>query len=158
MITSFLFAARRQPRRWPAVLCSLSMVLACALSGCGGGASYELVPVSGRVTLDGQPLANARVNFQPTRDQTDTGPGSSGVTDAEGKYVLSVAGETETAGAVPGKHMVTISANAGGEPASDAAPAADRSLPPQASNGSLTFDVPAEGTDQANFELKKGAR
>lgn len=158
MTTSFLCASCGEPRYLQGSLCLLSMVLACVLSGCGGGASYELVPVSGRVTLDGQPLANARVSFQPARDQTDTGPGSSGVTDAEGKYVLSVAGETETAGAVPGKHMVTISANAGSEPASDAAPAADRSLPPQASDGSLTFDVSAEGTDQANFDLKKGGR
>ena len=85
MTTSFLFAARRQHICWPTVLCLLSMVLACALSGCGGGASYELVPVSGRVTLDGQPLANARVSFQPARDQSDPGPGASGVTDAEGK-------------------------------------------------------------------------
>ena len=32
------------------------------------------------------------------------------------------------------------------------------SRPRHASDGSLTFEVPAEGTDQANFDLKKGGR
>ena len=158
MMTSLQFTARGK-RRWLAgSFCLLSLVFTCVFSGCGGKPSYELVPVSGRVTLDGQPLANARVNFQPTRDQANPGPGSSGVTDAEGHFVLALSSESETPGAVPGKHMVTISTIANEEAANDAAPATDRSLPRQAGDGSLTFEVPSEGTDQANFDLKKGAR
>ena len=158
MMTSLQFTARGEHRWLAGFFCLLSLVFTCVFSGCGGKPSYDLVPVSGRVTLDGQPLANARVNFQPGPGQTNPGPGSSGVTDAEGRYVLSVTSESDTEGAVPGKHMVTISTTSNEEAANDAAPAADRSLPRQAGDGSLTFEVPSEGTDQANFELKKGAR
>ena len=46
---------------------ALLMLSATVVSGCGGGSSPpRAVPVSGVLTLDGQPVAGARVRFVPT--------------------------------------------------------------------------------------------
>src|SRR5215470_13236777 len=88
-------------------LLPLLAALAVGAVGCGND---QVAPVSGRVTLDGQPLANAAVTFQPVRTEGkgNPGPGSGGFTDADGRYTLKVTG-TEARGAVVGKHKVTIS-------------------------------------------------
>jgi hypothetical protein len=129
--------------------------LAC---GCGGGVAYDVVPVSGKVTLDGQPLAGVDVSFQPTGSRPGSAvPGSTGITDAQGNYKLTIVGETEKEGAVPGKHIVRLSKAAGGAADADAGYAEEESgtaLPPESADGSLTFDVPAGGTDKADFDLK----
>jgi hypothetical protein len=141
------------PARWAALWCLAASVVFCLLAGCGGKQGYELVPVSGRVTLRGEPLANARVNFQPTGERATPPPGSTGVTDASGRYVLSVTDSSGDEGAVAGAHIVTIATLAHEQADDDAAPAADRTLPPKAGNGTLTFEVPSQGTDSADFEL-----
>src|SRR5437870_4460006 len=91
--------------------CLLGGALFCAAIGCGRE-PYKVAPVSGTVTLDGQPLAGAWVTFMPvgTRDSPDPGPTSSGKTDAQGKFTLAI--EPGRPGAVVGKHKVAV--NAGG--------------------------------------------
>jgi len=62
----------------------------------------DLGPVIGTVTLDGKPLADVTVMFQP-----ENGRASTGLTDAEGKYELTF---TEVAkGAKVGPHHVSFS-------------------------------------------------
>ncbi len=72
-------------------------------------------PISGTVTLDGKPLVNALVEFQPVID----GPRpnlflatSVSYTDTNGNYslVYTVLNERQIMGAVIGKHLVTIKA------------------------------------------------
>jgi hypothetical protein len=53
-----------------------------ALSGCGGA---KLGTVTGRITLDGQPLTGAEIAFQP---QSPEGSPALGETDHEGRYEL----------------------------------------------------------------------
>ena len=86
---------------WP--LCAALVAVA---AGCGG---EKLAPVSGVVTLDGAPLADASVTFQPVaQGGIDAGSGSYAKTDAEGRYTLrTVTGDRR--GAVVGKHVVRIS-------------------------------------------------
>jgi hypothetical protein len=74
--------------------------------GCGG---RTFVPVSGKVTLNGQPLAGATVFFQPVAPpgSTDAGPGSQGKTNDRGEFKLTAA--TGENGAVAGEHRVMIS-------------------------------------------------
>jgi len=83
---------------------ALALALVLAL-GCGG---KKFVPVSGRVTLNGQPLAGATVAFQPIAAEgtTEAAPGSAGKTDANGEYTL--AASTGANGAWVGKHRVMI--------------------------------------------------
>jgi hypothetical protein len=64
------------------MLAAISAAAVLFVSGCGGGPG--LGNVSGKVTLDGQPLAGALVEFQPSE-----GRGSIGSTDAQGVYKLS---------------------------------------------------------------------
>ncbi|MFM7074277.1 MAG: carboxypeptidase regulatory-like domain-containing protein [Planctomycetota bacterium] len=75
-------------------------------AGCGEtGADYskvELVAVSGKVTLDGQPLANAVVTF----DASD-GQFAYGLTDTAGAYSLRL--DSVRSGCTPGPKTVRIS-------------------------------------------------
>ena len=57
--------------------------------GCGGGRDPslpDLMPVSGTVTLDGEPLANALITFLPVG--STRGQSCYGVTDPSGRYEL----------------------------------------------------------------------
>jgi hypothetical protein len=129
--------------------------------GCSRG-EYETAEVSGRVTLNGQPVANVAVMFQPVAPEgnINPGPGSYGVTDADGRYHLILVGK-ESKGAVVGKHMVRIS-NHDDTPQdpSDDSPrrpkkAVGVKIPSKYNQAVaiLEFDVPADGTEEANFTL-----
>lgn len=127
-------------------------LLALALAGCTG--ANNIAPVSGRVTLNGKPLQDASVSFQPLNKNVTERPaasGSFGRTDADGKFALRLI-EPDQPGALVGKHKVTISTAtaAGGD---GAAPKGE--LVPKAwRDGSRQFEVPAGGTTAADFELK----
>jgi hypothetical protein len=107
--------------------------------------------------LDGQPVADVYVSFQPQGDSQDLAAdamGSSAVTDQAGKYELRLS-DTQKPGALVGKHVVRLSDKRAASTA-DAGPsdAPKPRFPGRYADGSMTFDVPAGGTDQANFELK----
>ena len=125
-----------------------------ATAGCGGE-RYALAPVSGRVTLDGVPLADARVGFEPIRqgDQLAAGPGSYATTDAEGRYRLVSLDGGE--GAVVGRHRVWIRTYRGveGPNGSIVTKNPERVPPRYNSQTELTFTVKPEGTGGADFDL-----
>ena len=77
------------------------ILLLIVQAGCGKG-GQQIAPVHGRVTLDGQPLPNADVQFQPDGSQRP----SSGRTDAEGRYELMY--KRGQSGAIVGPHTVRI--------------------------------------------------
>jgi hypothetical protein len=83
-----------------------------SLSGC---TKTDTIPVTGLITLNGQPAENTEVMFNPQ------GPGrlATGHTDAGGRFKLSTAKPDD--GAMPGEYVVTL-----GEHYGDKAPA----LPP----------------------------
>jgi hypothetical protein len=132
-------------RRWLWVVLFLP-----PLAGCGDGRSAA--NVSGKITVKGQPLADIGVTFQPVGE----GIGSTGQTDAEGRYALQFVDNQQT-GAAVGKHQVTFH-DLLDQPAEspDAGP-----LPPSKSRLSAAarstvheFEVPAGGTASADFDLK----
>jgi hypothetical protein len=128
-------------------------VILC-LGGCGPG---NLAPVSGRVTWDGQPLANIHVGFSPfgTADNENPGQGSYGTTDAEGKYHLIQIG-TNRVGAVVGKHHVRLraptQANAN-NPDGRALPGKFVMPKEYDKESKLEFEVQAGITNAADFEI-----
>jgi len=80
---------------------SFCLAAACLLlAGCGKS-GLELFPVHGRVTLDGQPLADAGVMFLAG----DNGPSASGTTNSDGVFELMT---VNAVGAIGGKHDVAI--------------------------------------------------
>ena len=80
------------------------LLLAMAAAGCGG-AGVTLGDVEGVVMLDGQPLANATVEFVPDTSVKNVRP-SVGETGPDGKYKLRFT--RERTGAVVGKHKILI--------------------------------------------------
>ena len=135
-------------------------LLLCGL-GCDGRPP-KLVPVSGRVTLDGAPLADAYVSFQPRGDRGNEvpGPASVGKTDSNGRFTLALVRPNEPSspaavGAVVGPHRVVIrkvhsAAAAPGEESGRY----QEGLPARYNAETiLEFTVPAGGTDKADFAL-----
>src|SRR4051812_39027407 len=78
----------------------LSLLLS-AVVGCSKGGP-QIAPVHGRVTLDGQPLVNADIEFQPEGAQR----ASKGRTDADGRYELAY--KRGQMGAIVGPQTVRI--------------------------------------------------
>jgi hypothetical protein len=114
------------------------------------GCSREVVPVSGRITRDGKPLADAVVTFQPLANQKTGRPvatGSVGRTDAQGRFTLRLI-DPNRSGALVGDHVVTI----GMGESTDGANSVEE-LPPMWRDGSKRFKVPERGTSEANFEI-----
>ena len=86
-----------QPRKARLVACALMVV--SSLGGCNN--APECVPVTGTITVNGNPLSDAVVVFQP-----DSAPASRGTTDQSGRFELTYA--TGTKGARLGRHDVLI--------------------------------------------------
>lgn len=130
--------------------------LALACCGCGGSeAPIPLGQVSGLVTLDGQPFEGALVQFNPeaapvTRDKKSPGGGgSSGISNAEGRYELKFSGDHD--GAVLGAHKVTVAEIQPPDP-KDGPPPSLR-IPLLYSISPFKFDV-KEGSNTFDIELK----
>lgn len=131
--------------------CILFSSLLLLLTGCSSG-SGEAVPdladVSGVVTMDGSPLVNAKVIFEPLET---TGKArrraSSATTQEDGSYSLEY--NEDASGASLGKHRVMIIK------LTDNPEDAGKQLVPTKYNdkSELTADVKAGG-NTINFDLK----
>lgn len=123
--------------------------LALTCFGCGGPSHVSTV--QGKVTLDGQPLPDALVTFQPKGE----GSPSTGRTDADGNYTLRYSRTVE--GAEQGEHVVTISTYSRGNPDGDPpVPATPEKVPAKYNvKTELTKTVEA-GRNTHNFELESG--
>jgi hypothetical protein len=114
-----------------------AMLVLAASVGCGSRKLPELAPVTGKVTLDGDPLPQLRVSFYP---QSGGRPGT-GVTDVEGKYELVyTAGEKGTK-LGPSRVEVTME-----WPDGEPMPGFEDPVPPSYTgmNSTLSFDVKPE--------------
>jgi hypothetical protein len=134
-------------------------VLLALLTLFGCGKPYKVASVSGRVTLDGKPLAKASVSFVPmaTKENLNPGPTAQDLTDADGRFTLSV--DPATPGSVVGKCRIYVTTllsdpTADDRDAGGAKRVKDRVPEKYNKKTELVFDVPAGGTDQANFDLK----
>jgi hypothetical protein len=151
----------------------------CLMALRGGDSGLKTVRVSGVVTLDGSPIPNVQVSFEPKMNRgvdSSACPGSFGVTDADGRYELSWSGAS---GAMVGEHIVTlVDAQSGNNQAGEAPrgspgkkkavrlpdgsvqeveqlePDSSYRLPEKARDGSLRYLVPEGGTDTADFAFQ----
>lgn len=140
--------------RLPCGLVCLMAILLADLAGCGR--KSNVVPVSGRVTVDGQPLANVAINFGPLTGGLDGAYAAYGKTDGDGRYTLKLV-DGGQGGATVGKNRVTLNESGEGPVSDGAAVRIQFKLPPAARDGTMQFEVPAGGTAAANFEFAKAA-
>ena len=84
------------------------------LAGCGS--DRKMGHVTGKVTLNNEPIAEIGVVFQPANFQPSTSKGgnedrigSGGLTDADGEYTLRFY-DTDKAGALVGEHNIYLQA------------------------------------------------
>lgn len=126
-------------------------LLLASLGGCRE-AGPQIAPVSGRVTLDGQPLFEAEVMFQPE----GVGSPSYGFTDEEGRYELGY--NRDQQGALIGWHRVTIEMDT--EIAGpDGKPVHRKQLvPPRFNrNSELRREVKSDEANELDFDLTTNA-
>ncbi len=129
----------------------VAIVLAVALSGCGEVDELPRQEVSGTVTLDGKPLEQGVIQFQPTTPEQAT---AAGATIEAGAYSIA-----RSEGPVPGKYKVTIFSSADDAPEEEMpgglSPLRTERIPPEYNlNSTLTADVTEEGPNTFKFELK----
>ena len=117
------------------------VVLLCVSSGCGRDTRPETVPVSGIVTLNGAPLANATVIFTPASPVLKP---SRAITDSNGKYELTYLRDIK--GAVLGNHEVRITTRTEHSPI--------EKLPAKYNSRSELSAEVAEPSGTFDFELK----
>ena len=132
------------------IVAAVALLAAC--SGCSTD-PFACAPVSGLVTLDGEPLKTARVIFTPEKkgDNAIVGPVSFCITDDQGQFELNT--NTGKPGAMIGKHKVFICGEVRDEENPDVILVKEY-LPARYYEGTeLTFEVPDYGTDEANFAL-----
>ena len=123
-----------------------------ALVGCGGGDGLPRRAIAGTVTLDGKPLDQGRIEFQPI------GPGvATGAAIEQGSYQVNL-----EVGPTPGRYRVNISspAETGTSPEpEDSAPGrgqlgATERIPARYNTSStLTIEVKAVASDPFDFAL-----
>lgn len=77
-----------------------------ATMGCSGETGPAVYPVTGKVTVDGEPRGGLSVMFLPNASKGTTGPSSIAQTDAQGNFTLNAPGDKQ--GAIAGTHIVTI--------------------------------------------------
>lgn len=135
---------------------ALSLVMMTVLGllvGCGGGSVDKLgrLSVSGKVTLDGAPLAKGTIRFEPfgTKEKTI----ATGEFIKAGRYSIPA-----SAGLPPGKYTASISSHA------EEGTAAASTDPNEAMNAAAaakpaTETIPAKYNTQTELvvEVKKGA-
>ena len=139
-------------RRWPQMplgaLCALAAI--GLVIGCGGpsGPAAKLVPVTGKVTYKGQPLAKGTVSLMPVK------PGNTATGEiVGGAFKLSTYQKDD--GAPPGQYKVAVTAWEK-EPTMDApkgVPAIPQKFFDPAKSG-LTAEVSPQKTE-LNFDLKE---
>jgi hypothetical protein len=136
------------------------------LAGCGSANGPKTYPVSGIVTLNGKPVADALVQFSaassPSSGSIEMAPGMAGAqsrTDAEGRYVMSISldrGKTTRLGLPAGDYAVTVVKMEfpGGRPNPTTPP--KNTLPPKyasAQSSQLKATVTPDGENKFDFPL-----
>jgi hypothetical protein len=85
-----------------AVLCGIALAAGCS------GSSFELAPVAGMVTIDGQPFGQGKVMFAPIAhgEAKEVGKPAFGLLASDGSFKLTT--DEPDDGAVIGEHWVTV--------------------------------------------------
>lgn len=131
--------------RFAGVACGSLVVLLFA-AGCGDDGP-ERGNVTGKVTLDGEPLEGADLEFQPKE-----GSPSYGTTNDDGKYKLMYTRDKK--GAMVGEHTVKITTSTTATDANGNEIRVPQRVPPEFSQQGVVREV-EPGGNKFDFELRK---
>lgn len=134
-----------EQQRWSTALGTVVVLGLALVAGCGEKA--DLGTVAGVVTLDGQPLANATVEFIPA-DGDETRSSYDGTTDESGRYKLYFSAGKE--GAALGFYTVHIWPP---EPNDESPARLAGQLPPQYNARSELSATVVAGSNSIDFPL-----
>ena len=127
-------------------------ILTSVTCGCSDR-HVDLANVSGTITRAGQPVAQVTVAFQPiAMGKMNPGPGSYGVTDAQGRYELKTF-DNNLPGAVVGKHRVIIDPDLHKSSADDRQVFSKDKTAERFRDGSLVIEVTPIGLSHVDFDL-----
>ena len=139
-----------------------------ATLGCGGDGRPSLVPVTGTVLLNDEPIEGAQLTFTPDNHKGGYGRPSSAVTDASGQFSPWTYAPGD--GLPPGKYVVTITKQQPetlrGEPLDEemvgSSPYQIRWLIPQVyseiESSGLAAEVTRSGLEPSEFRLEGTSR
>ena len=142
-----------------ALLMTVALLLT-SLAGCGSSEGGPYYSTTGKVTMDGNPLNSATVNFEPVRTgEGAPSRGAIGFTNDEGNYVMVV---RDTKGCPAGNFIVSIStyAEPSGEGEEGEEEEEEEVTPEkvhsayQGENSKLRASVTSDGDNVFNFDLK----
>lgn len=88
------------------IFCGIAVLCGLFITGCGETNPYDTVKVSGVVTVNGTPMEGVTVVFRPVAAD---GMIATGITDKDGKFVLTTGQAPTGSGAVPGEYHPTFS-------------------------------------------------
>jgi hypothetical protein len=89
----------------PARAAALAVAFLTLALGCSGGRKTALAAVTGKITVDGQPLTSGQVSFVPTSKDVEKSGLSAGTIDSSGNYTIYTDGK---AGAPVGTYKITV--------------------------------------------------
>lgn len=132
-------------------------------AGCRPQQEKEVAPVSGTVKLDGKPLENVKVFFVPVSRGKDgkQGPIAFAVTDDKGHFTL--AHQDDGIGAAIGRNQVWLTTRRverkkDSEGEFQTVETTEELIPPKYNKlTELVVDVPKDGMNNADFDLKSGS-
>ncbi len=143
-------------------LFGICLIISLILPVVGCAKKIPIVPVSGKVTVGGNPAPDCTILFTTITGTGGESIGARAVTDADGNYTLMTSEDNPRKGAGAGNNRVILKwidkdyPFNYGDPSKTPPPkrkAAPYHLPPKAASGELTFTVPAGGTTEANFDF-----
>jgi hypothetical protein len=124
--------------------------LAVAITGCGGNSGPKLASVTGKITIDGKPVAGAGIQLI---SQEPNGSVAYGMTDESGYYEMAF-GQSRK-GAFPGKNKVVLNSDShvsvGGEKYDGA-----EVFPPEYNTKSEKIVEVKDGPNVFDFDVKWG--
>jgi predicted small lipoprotein YifL len=115
------------------------------LCGCGSDRP-AVVPVSGQVLIDGQPVADATLQFVPTGSRP-----ARATTDAQGRFTATTFDDGD--GCVPGTHKVVVVAISHPSPTEEVLSVPEKYMDLATTDVTVSIDQP---TDDLKIELTWG--
>lgn len=142
--------------RWLPVVVVVALLAGWTGCGKGGGSEYNVAPVKGKVTYNGEAVKGGNITLQPLAEAGGkagvTGRPASGSVGDDGTFVLSTYGKDD--GAVIGKHQVSYMPVVVGATSYEDKPAPS----PYAGLVPKTKEVEVkEGENEINIELVKAS-